>query len=302
MAFDQTSAPYRKVSACLFGTIGKIVMKRAAGIVIFQPLPSVGEGRRRRQGRSRVRSRRVQGFATASSREVGMGNLMRWLRSGRTSRLFCWAAVIASWLALPDAAIARNSSNSKEETVVTIHVTDFGINQLWCPFMQPGWTGTTYTYLDPADQALTRPVLHRGDNEKNLDTAYPSSDVLHVIEPMHSDADMTRYSKEYLTDLDASALLRTINGGLDQGNQEFEIQLIEHINLLGYLDAGSRKASTADVQSSTPRQTRVDIFGSTAYAAIGRIIDQLTAKGFVVNVNFVLGSNATKVFSDSVHS
>jgi hypothetical protein len=156
--------------------------------------------------------------------------------------------------------LAQTSTN---DDVVIIHITDYGIEQPWRKEMQAGWLADQY----------------------DLNTAFPWISGLHVIEPMQSDHELVWTSAQDLAKRDGSAITRTIIGGLQQHSKEFEIQLVENINKVGYF--------------SHTRQQLVDRFGSAAYGAVGEVIKALQAKGYVVKTYFVLASNGTKVFAAS---
>jgi hypothetical protein len=86
----------------------------------------------------------------------------------------------------------------------------------------------------------------------------------------------------------AQAVTRRVEAELSSAKPvtTFEIQLVQNINTSGYFDA--------------ERQHKVDAFGAAVYTAIGRVIDQLSARDIQVASYAIVGSNGTKVLAANV--
>src|SRR5271169_1396785 len=171
--------------------------------------------------------------------------------------------------------LADNNSGGDNQ-IITIHISDFGIEQPWHNDMRAG---------DSLEYWNSGNLLH-----KDLNTAYPGLLGIHILEPMPSDSDLEARDKaSALAGRDGGLIAKAVLGATKDGLHDVELQLVQHINIPGYFDFVSR-------------QVLVDRFGNIAYTALGSAIKSLEAHGYRVNIEFVLGSNGTKAFAASVPS
>jgi hypothetical protein len=139
---------------------------------------------------------------------------------------------------------------------VTLHVTDFGINQPWSADMQVG---------DPF-QPGQHVLFALGDKRSQ------------ILIPMPSDEDMTM-STAQLSESLAKALLQNVDKKVGEDVAEFEIQLVQHVGPLGYADP--------------TRQAEIKKFGEAAYAALGDLVRHLANERHNVTIDVTAGSNGT---------
>lgn len=147
--------------------------------------------------------------------------------------------------------------------MVTLNITDFGINQKWKGLK----TGDDFTL---ASNKVFNDIPKRGQ-------------ILIVMPPDNSFRNMTT---EQMTKEIYKQVIPRINEGLATGNKDFEIQIVQNINKLGYFDPN--------------RQKLVNDFGEVAYKAIGMINDNIKTKGLSTNIYGYLGSNGTKIFNENI--
>lgn len=146
---------------------------------------------------------------------------------------------------------------------VTIYVTDRGMHQK-AGWAQRGSQGLHWTMSD-FDQSARIPMVMPDDGTfKSLSTE--------------------ALRKQIVQDLKAQ-VDRGINAGLNQ----FEIQLVQDINLAGYISLGP-----------DDRQGMVDRFGAAAYGAIADLNAYLRDKNVNTTNRAIVGSNGAKVFVANV--
>lgn len=145
---------------------------------------------------------------------------------------------------------------------VNFYVTDFGINQ-WKPEYR---TGDTFANLPP---------------QQHYSGVPQSGQVLVVMPP-----DQELY-KINLTDEIFNTLKARVDGGLAVGTKTFEIRLVDHINLAGYL-------------LDPARQKMVNDFDCRAYSAIGRLNNYLESKNLIPSYQIIPASDAAIGFCGNI--
>ncbi len=144
---------------------------------------------------------------------------------------------------------------------ITIHITDFGINQ-WTPYLSIG---------DNLSMAKNR-------------LFFPDSGVAGIAVPMPPDSIMNAMSDSALRAHIGSEIRKQIRHSVQQdGVNSFEIQIVQNINSVGYSDK--------------VRQKMVDQFGAIAYSAIGDVIDEIKQVEQKVHARAYTLSNGTKVLA-----
>jgi Flp pilus assembly protein TadD len=139
---------------------------------------------------------------------------------------------------------------------VTLHITDFGINQPWNAEMRVG---------DPFYEGQQQLFDLLGNRSQ-------------VLVPMPSDKQMELPVME-LSRLLAESLITAIDQKLATGLVDFELQLVQHIGVLGYPDSH--------------RQAAIAKFGEAAYSAIATLIRHIKAENRNVAFDVTAGSNGT---------
>jgi tetratricopeptide (TPR) repeat protein len=162
-------------------------------------------------------------------------------------------AFLVSMLILMAPVFAQSTRLSQ---TVLIHVSDFGINQPWNSNMQVG---------DPFQPGQNNLYLLRDKRSQ-------------ILLPMPSDERMAISAAE-LSQVIGNPLLQDIDRKLGQHVSEFEIQILQHVNSLGYVDPA--------------RQGEVKRFGEAAYAAFGELVHHLQVEGYRVTIDVTAGSNGT---------
>ncbi len=184
----------------------------------------------------------------------------------RTCHRYLGILLVAAltWSAMTGVSASANEGGT--DSGIVIHVTDFGINQ-WRPELAMG-----------------------GSLEKAANRLFaPDAGVVGIAVPMPPDAMFNSVSPLALRAQIAKAVKGRIRKALARGEgSEFEVQIIQNINTLGYTDPA--------------RQMEVDRFGAIAYAAIGDVIEELEQEHHSVAARAVTLSNGTKVLAASVAS
>lgn len=182
-------------------------------------------------------------------------------------------AVFLTLPLLPALSSSVLQSDAKREPI-TIHITDFGINQYWSDQMRVGDSFTNAVFDDPNVD-----FHHR---------AYPELDAQRgsqVLIPMPSDDDMRSFTDTELTNRITMDLIKSIDQARKRGIKEFEVQLVQNVRPLGY--------------ASESRQKLVERFGAIAYGAIGRMVESVSRDQALV-LDASLASNGTHMFARNV--
>ena len=157
---------------------------------------------------------------------------------------------------------------------ITIHITDFGINQYWSESMRVG-------------DSFANPVFDNPDAGFH-NRAYPELDTQsgsQILIPMPSDKNMRSLSDAELTNRITQGLIKSVDQARKKGVTEFEIQLIQNVRTPGYFDPS--------------RQQLVKRFGGAAYGAIGRMVESIARDQHLV-LDTSLASNGAHVFAQNV--
>ncbi len=163
-----------------------------------------------------------------------------------------------------DSILSKKNANPLPQNKVTLNVTDFGINH-WKPGLQ---TGDDLTHTNRVFSNIPK-----------------SGQILIAMPP---DNEFNKMTKSQLTQSIYEKVKARVDGGLAVGTKNFELQLVQNINMGGYFDGN--------------RQKMVNDFGECAYKAIGMIHNDLKSKNLDTYAYATVGSNGTKVFTENVTS
>jgi len=203
-------------------------------------------------------------------------------RGSLVNLLALFAAVTGS---APGLAASCSSSRSDE---ITVQIVDIGVDSQWNqidetgahfgPTPQGGRYSTAGRYADPfaACTRLSRILVM-------------SPDV----------AALTSKSPEALEEEIHAAIAATIRADLATGYSDFELQLIENVDLKSYLLSGTPHDDSFAI-SSTNKQDLVVRFGQAAYASVGQVLAEMGQSGAKPIVFLTLGSNGTMMWSRNV--
>jgi hypothetical protein len=162
---------------------------------------------------------------------------------------------------------------------VTVHFSDFGIEQPWSP------NDTVGDHFGPG-------ISQHADLFDS-----PRGTTARILVPMPTDDALKMLGQATLRQMIEDKLRAEIQAQLDAGYRQFDIQFTEHINMWGY-----GGFSTPDPAHADPnRQDLVDRFGKAGYAALSDVVNALaqeTAPGHLA-VFGTLGSNGTSMFARS---
>jgi hypothetical protein len=184
--------------------------------------------------------------------------------SGRTAASLCILAALGGFFSVSESGVAQETSDAGS---VTVHVTDIGVlapnSNLWNANMKTG------------------DVFYPGQPD-----IYDLQDVRsQILIPMPTDEDM-KLSSEKLSEKISTQLIQAVKDRQKAGISEFDVQLVEHTTLFGYMNPA--------------RQDTVVKFGDAAYTAIDRLTQYLENQHKTVNVDLTLGSNGTEVWAKNV--
>jgi hypothetical protein len=191
-----------------------------------------------------------------------------------TSRRAMMIAVLAAF-SLP----SRPSAADELYDSITVHFSDFGIEQPWSPY------DTVGDHFGPG-------ISQHADLFDN-----PRDTTARILIPMPTDDALKTLGPATLQLMIADKLRTEIQTQLDNGYRQFDVQFTEHINMWGY-----GGFSTPDPAHTDPnRQDLVDRFGKAGYAALSDVMNELakaTTPGHLA-VFGTLGSNGTSMFARS---
>jgi Tetratricopeptide repeat len=157
-----------------------------------------------------------------------------------------------------------SNSYRKPDKIVNFYITDFGIRQWNKDLKMLG----DFKY---SDNKMFPEICNQGQ----------------ILLPMP-------YNFSKLSSIEKAQLQRTIYDGLKnrvesgiRSTNEFEIQIVQHINLKGYTNPG--------------RQNSVKEYGAIVYDAIGKMHKYLESqKNYKTDFTFYGGSNGTVVFTENI--
>lgn len=165
------------------------------------------------------------------------------------------------------------AQQSSDEYLI-FHITNFGINQLWTEQMKVG-----NPFLGEHNRVF--PELNNTGRQGSQ-----------ILLPMPTDEEM-KLSDLELTDLISNKLQSAVTRARNNGIKEFEIQLVQNINTMGY----------ADFNPFTPsRQKMVRKFEKIAYSSIGNVISNVEKDTRNISIDITTGSNGTMGFTESINS
>ena len=147
------------------------------------------------------------------------------------------------------------------------HITDFGANQ-WRSDLQTG---------DDFSRAANR-----------VYSVIPAAGQILVVQPPNFELDAS--SDAELAEAAYLAIKARVAAGKDAGQEEFEIQLIENIDILK-----SENGEEGGSYFNKTQQERAIRFGAAAYQAIGQVIAELRDEGGNPTAKGVAGSNGAHV-------
>jgi hypothetical protein len=207
-----------------------------------------------------MRIRKIAGLKTAM---FFLTNLTH-SSSGRAAAVLWTLAALGGVFSPAELGVAQETSGTGS---VTVHVTDIGVlapnSNLWNANMKTG------------------DVFYPGQPD-----IYDLRDVRsQVLIPMPTDEDM-KLSSEKLSEKISTQLIQAVKDRQKAGISEFDVQLVEHTTLFGYMNPA--------------RQDTVVKFGNAAYTAIDRLTQYLENQHKAVNLDLILGSNGTEVWAKNV--
>lgn len=188
----------------------------------------------------------------------------------------CALALISFLLAMSPVFATGQLPENPTQANIIFHVTDFGISQ-WHQEFRSGQDFGPRTPDGPSPNLVYTDLCGASNCAANILLVMPDNDSFDNI------------SQEKLRAQLLDQLRTSLDVAIADGFNEFEIQLVQNINYLGYVDP--------------KQQSRVREFGRAAYQAIGEVRQNLMEKKQLsIYTDATVGSNGTVMLTENTDS